>query len=66
MSDRSKWSPGRPEYWNRFHELWTWAVDKPGYNKKDWMDLETEIEKLRPNEYVSAAWSLQSTRENNS
>lgn len=28
------------------HTLWTRAVDAPGYNKADWIALDTAIEKL--------------------
>ena len=53
MSDRAKWSPERPDWWNRFHELWTLAVGQPGYNKKDWIELEEELERLLANRYIS-------------
>lgn len=29
-----------------FHELWTKEVDKPGYDKKKWMDLQWALQQL--------------------
>jgi hypothetical protein len=34
----------RPLWWGAFHHIWTWAVGKPEYTKKDWQQLEAEIQ----------------------
>lgn len=31
------------EPWGALHALWSWAVDKPGYDKTEFMDLETDL-----------------------
>lgn len=39
------WSNERPEWWNRFHRLWTKAVSTAGYDKREWSELEASITK---------------------
>ncbi len=28
------------DVWHAFHRVWTWAVDKPGYDKNYFIELE--------------------------
>jgi hypothetical protein len=44
-SERRKSARTHPEWWNRLHMLWTWAVGKEGYDKRKWADLEASIKK---------------------
>jgi hypothetical protein len=40
---RERWSANQPEWANRLHEIWTWAVHRTGYNKCAWRELESSI-----------------------
>lgn len=40
---RTRWAADKPVWWNRLHELWTKAVDQPGYDKRQWADFEAEL-----------------------
>lgn len=39
-------TPGR--VWALFHDLWGKAHDSPHYNKREWMELQSTLEKLLP------------------
>ena len=34
------------DVWESFHKAWTWAVGKPGYDKKKFLDLENHLLEL--------------------
>ena len=36
LHGRERWSPHKPEWWNRLHVLWTNAVTQPGYDENEW------------------------------
>lgn len=44
----NRWDRRRPEWWNRLQELWTKAVDAPGYNKQQWQDFAECLEREMP------------------
>lgn len=44
--DRRRRSDKHPIWWNRLHRLWTKAVGKEGYNKREWEDFENHLDGL--------------------
>lgn len=36
--------PSKEKWWGMLHTLWTWAVGKPGYDKRAWQEFESELE----------------------
>ena len=47
FGQKERWSKDQSDWWNRLHEIWTWAVGKPGYNKTAWEALQKEIQNWR-------------------
>jgi len=41
-----QWAANRPEWWNRFHELWTKAVGSVDYDKRQWQEFEAVLFKV--------------------
>ncbi len=48
MKERRLNDPGDPEWYKRLHRLWTWAVGKEGYNRKDWQDFSECLGNMNP------------------
>ncbi len=43
LASRERWSPHKPEWWNRLMVLWTDAARKPGYDKKEWNEFADSL-----------------------
>ncbi len=49
MTDKVRpgnWAVDHPDWWNRFHALWTKAVGTESYSKQEWGDFAEELREM--------------------